>query len=180
MPRLLLFVLPLALDTFAVAAALGIGGRSRRERLRVSLILSGFEAAMPLLGLVVGLGLGELVGGVAELVSAGALLAVGGWMLLEEDGERAASLVDRRGLALLAAGAGISLDELAIGFSLGLLGLPVAAAIVLIGAQAFLAAQLGLRLGARLGEAAREGAERLAAFALIALGLLILAEQLLR
>jgi len=45
--------------------------------------------------------------------------------------------------------------------------------------QAFLVAQLGLRLGARLGEAAREWAERLAGVALVGLGALILIEQLL-
>jgi hypothetical protein len=38
-------------------------------------------------------------------------------------------------------------------------------------------AQLGFRLGARLGERVREGAERLAALALLALGILVLVEE---
>lgn len=66
-----------------------------------------------------------------------------------------------------------------MGFTIGLLHLPLLFAVVLIGVQAFLLAQLGLRLGARLGEAAREWAERLAGLALIGLGALILIEQLL-
>jgi len=68
-------------------------------------------------------------------------------------------------------GLSISLDELAIGFGLGLLHLPTLAALGLIGrAQAFLVAQLGLRLGRRVGETVREGAETLAGVGLIAIG----------
>ena len=61
-----------------------------------------------------------------------------------------------------------------MGFTIGLLGLSIVAAVVLIGTQAFVAAQLGLRLGSRLGDAAREWAERLAGVALVGLGALIL------
>jgi len=99
----------------------------------------------------------------------------------EEDGETAKihALVANNGLALLALGISISLDELAIGFTIGLLRLSIALAVIVIGAQAFLVAQLGLRLGSRLGESARDRAELVAAVALIGLGVLILAEKLL-
>src|SRR2546429_228187 len=80
----------------------------------------------------------------------------------------------------VAAAISISLDELAIGFTIGLLRLPVPVVVVLIGAQAFLVTQLGLRLGARIGEGIREGAERLAGVALAGLGLVLLGERLLR
>jgi manganese efflux pump family protein len=65
-----------------------------------------------------------------------------------------------------------------MGFTIGLLGLSVAVAVILIGVQAFVVAQIGLRLGSRLSEAAREWAERLAGVALLGLGLLIVAEKL--
>jgi putative Mn2+ efflux pump MntP len=51
--------------------------------------------------------------------------------------------------------------------------------IVLIAVQTFVVTQLGLRLGSRLSDRLREGAERLAGAALVALGLVLLAEQLL-
>ena len=44
-------LLPLALDTFALAAALGVAGLQRRDRLRVSLVFTAFEAGMPIAGL---------------------------------------------------------------------------------------------------------------------------------
>ena len=81
-------------------------------------------------------------------------------------------------LAALGLGVSISLDELAIGFTLGLLRLNVLLIIVLIGAQTFLVTQLGLRLGRQVGERVREGAERVAGVALALLGLVLLAEQL--
>jgi len=182
MLKLLLFVLPLGLDTFAVSAALGLQGLPKRERLKVSLLLSSFEMSMPVVGLVVGRGLGAAIGGVAEYIAAAALVGLGIYMLLgdeEAEGEKVASLSNLTGLALIGLGISISVDELAMGFTIGLLHLSLILAVVLIGVQAFLVAQLGLRLGARLGEAAREWAERLAGVALVGLGALILIEQLL-
>jgi putative Mn2+ efflux pump MntP len=181
MLRLVLFVLPLGLDTFAISAALGLQGLPKRERLRVSMLLSGFEMTMPVAGLLLGRGLGVAIGSVAEYLAAAALIGLGGYMLAADDdadGERVASLSSRSGLALIGLGLSISIDELAMGFTFGLLQLSIVAAVVLIGAQAFLVAQLGLRLGSRLGEAAREWAERLAGITLLGLGALVLVEQL--
>ena len=79
---------------------------------------------------------------------------------------------------MIGLGLSISLDELAIGFSLGLVGLPAVPVIAAIGVQAFLAVQLGLTVGARAGERLRENAERLAALALIGLGIFVLVERL--
>ena len=79
---------------------------------------------------------------------------------------------------LLALGIPISLDELASGFTIGLLHLSLWLAVVLIGLQAFLFAQVGLRLGARLNETLRERAEQLAGLALFGLAMLLGVEKL--
>jgi putative Mn2+ efflux pump MntP len=50
----------------------------------------------------------------------------------------------------------ISLDELAIGFSIGLAHLAVTAVIVAVALQAFIAAQFGLAIGAKMRERLRE------------------------
>jgi putative Mn2+ efflux pump MntP len=144
--------------------------------------MSSFEMVMPVVGLLLGHGLGAAIGSVADYVAAAALLALGGWMLFADDddeGEKVSSLSSRGGLALVGLGISISLDELAMGFTIGLLHLPIVLAVVLIGAQAFAVAQLGLRLGARLRDAAREWAERLAGASLVGLGVLIVTEKLL-
>jgi manganese efflux pump family protein len=81
-------------------------------------------------------------------------------------------------VAAVGLGLSISLDELAIGFSAGLLRVPLAALVVLVALQAFVATQVGLRLGARVPVRAREGLERGAGLVLVTLGLVLLAEQL--
>jgi putative Mn2+ efflux pump MntP len=64
---LLAFVLPLGVDSFAVAAALGAAGVTRAaERLRVSVTFVVFGAGMPLIGLAAGGGLARVIGGVAD------------------------------------------------------------------------------------------------------------------
>ena len=61
--KLLAFVLPLGLDSFAVAAAIGAAGAvGWRARLRISVIFMIFEAGMPLIGLAAGGGIARVIG----------------------------------------------------------------------------------------------------------------------
>ena len=179
--KLIALVLPLGLDTFAVAAAIGMIGVSSSARRRISVLFTGFEAGMPLVGLAIGAPLGHAIGGAAEYVAIGVLIAFGLYTLVgdDHDDERVAELVQMTGVRTIALGVSISIDELAIGFTLGLLHVSAVLAIALIAVQTLIVTQLGLRLGSRLGEQIREGAERLAGIALTTLGIVLLAERLL-
>jgi putative Mn2+ efflux pump MntP len=178
--RLILFVLPLGLDTFAVSAALGMRGLPSRERLRVSSVMAGFEMAMPIAGLLIGDALGHAIGTSADYLAIVVLAILGIWMLVhdEDDADAVDQIATGHGLPLIALGLSISLDELAMGFTIGLLHLSLWLAVLLIGAQAFLFSQIGLRLGSRISESLREGAERLAGLVLLGLALLLAVEQL--
>jgi len=178
--KLIALVLPLGLDTFAVAAALGVTGLEPKRRLRVSLLMASFEAGMPLVGLALGAPLGHAIGAAADYIAIGVLLAFGLYTLLarDSDDENVDKLASATGWGAVVLGVSISLDELAIGFTLGLLHLPAGLVIALIGAQALILSQLGLRLGARVGAGLREGAERLAGLALTALGVGLLIQKL--
>jgi putative Mn2+ efflux pump MntP len=173
MIRLLAFVLPLGLDSFAVAAALGAARPAGwAMRLRISVIFVVFEAGMPLIGIAAGGGLARVVGPTADYLAGAAVIGVAVWMLVSGDHDegQAGRMSGTRGLAALALGVSISMDELAIGFSLGLARLPAVPVIVAIAVQTLVVSQLGLALGAVVGERFRERAEQLAAVALIALG----------
>jgi manganese efflux pump family protein len=177
--KLIALILPLGLDTFAVAAALGAMGAE--QRLRISALLSSFEAGMPLIGLALGAPLGRAIGGAADFVAIGVLLSFGLYTLLgseRAEDQQLARFASVRGPAALLLGLTVSLDELAIGFTLGLLRVPVVLVIALIAAQAFVLAQLGLRLGGRLSTRFREGAERLAGVALAGLAVALLVQKL--
>jgi len=169
--KLIALVLPLSLDTFAVSTALGMAGLSRRERWRLSLLLAGFEAVMPLVGFLIG-GLASVaLSDVADYAAAAVLVGAGLLMMRDGDTEAGDGLAQRmRGFAALGVGVTVSLDELAIGLAIGLLRLPVLAVALLVGAQALLASQLGVRLGGRVGEGLRERAEQAAGAVLIGLG----------
>jgi manganese efflux pump family protein len=180
--KLLAFVLPLGLDSFAVAAAIGAAQvTTARQRLRISVVFVIFEGGMPLIGLGLGTALARGIGQAAGYLAGAAVIAIGAWMLLagdNDDKEKASRITSSRGLALIALGISISLDELAIGFTIGLAHLRVTALIVAIALQACLAAQLGLALGARIGERWRERAEQVAGIALILLGAYLITGQL--
>ena len=177
-------LLPLALDTFALAAALGVAGLQPQDRLRTALVFTIFEAGMPIAGILIGRVAGNLIGqwagygGILFLLLAGARL-----LRSDEKGEgeekRLRLLAHARGLAILDLGLGISVDELTVGLSAGLLGLPIALTVIWIAIQAFVATQAGLRFGERVGEKVRERSEQAAGVALIVVALVLLALKLL-
>lgn len=188
MLKLLAFVLPLGLDSFAVATAIGAAQvTTASQRLRISLILMIFEGGMPLLGLGLGSLLAHGIGVAAGYLAAIIVSGLGAWMLLSDDEDadedeeaEASRITTSRGLALTGLGIGISMDELAIGFGIGLARLPATTVIAAIALQAFAAAQLGLITGAKFAERWRERLERLAGITLIVLGVYLIAEQLMR
>ncbi|HET9255407.1 MAG TPA: manganese efflux pump [Pseudonocardiaceae bacterium] len=186
---LLLFVLPLGLDTFAIAAAAGTYGLPRCGRYRISAIFTLFEGGTPLIGLGLGSSAGHLAGSLAEYLSGGLLILLGCYLWWsdqdhDEDDEaaRAARLIHARGLALLGLALSISVDEFAIGFSFGIganLATP-GVVIAVIAIQAFIVSQLGLSFGARINDVLRERVERLVGPILIIIGLSPLAKALIR
>jgi putative Mn2+ efflux pump MntP len=186
---LLLFVLLLGLDTFAIAAAVGASRPSGQARWKISAIFAIFEGGMPLVGLALGASLGHTVGSAADYLSGGLLVVLGGylWWADDEDddddeGAKARRLTNARGLALVGLALSISLDELAIGFSLGLgAGLTIPTTIVtVIAIQTVVVSQLGLSFGVRISEHVRERIERFACPMLVILGVYLVAEALIR
>ena len=97
MLRLLAFLLPLGLDSFAVAAAIGATQMTTLwQRLRISLI---FEAGLPLVRLALGAALARAIGPVADYLAGAAVIAIGAWMLLaagKDEDEKATRLTTSR------------------------------------------------------------------------------------
>jgi putative Mn2+ efflux pump MntP len=182
--KLIAVIVPLGLDTFGVAVALGIAGLPAQRRTHLALLFAAFEAAMPLIGVALGAPLGETVGGAADYIAAGLLVVLGIYVIREgadddgDEGRRLLAMTQRGVYPALALGLSISLDELAIGFSAGLLRLPLLPLVIAVGVQAFVATQIGVRLGERVGSRWAEAAQRIAGVALIVLGGILLIERL--
>jgi putative Mn2+ efflux pump MntP len=189
MLSVILVVVPLGLDTFALSTLLGVLPLARRQRLRIAALFATAEGLMPAVGLVLGLPLGHALGTSANYVAGALLIGIGGWMWWHQQRERArdgdeddeAAKIMRATTAstwsLLGLALSISLDELAVGFSFGLLGLPLIPILVLIALQALLASLAGQWMGRHVGQQLGPYAERLLGPILCLLGAWFLVAQ---
>ena len=187
--RLILFALPLSLDNFAVSTVLGVTPLPARARWRLALTFAAAEGLMPAVGLLVGLPLGAAIGEASPYVAGAIMIGVGLWLWWQsrgddgdDDDDEAAQIAraaKQTGWAVLGIALGISLDELAIGFSFGVLRLPLAPALAVLAVQALLASAAGQWVGRRMGASTGERAERLAGPALCLLGLYFIVAQAL-
>ena len=171
-------LLALGLDTFAVALGLGLKKLPRAQWVRVGLTFALFEGLMPAVGLLIGRALSGALGHIMSYVAGAILVALGLWEVreaMEEEDEQddtatPDAVLPKGGHAPWLLGLSVSLDEFAVGFSLGLLHVPVAFALAYVAGQAFAVTFLGLALGARVGKKLQERAELVAGLLFIALG----------
>ncbi len=185
--RLILFALPLSLDNFALSTLVGVTPMSARQRLRLATTFAAAEGLMPAVGLLLGLPLGNAIGGAGEFVAGALMLVTGFWLWRrarsadddDDEAEQIRRAVKQTGWALVGIALGISLDELAVGFSFGVLRLPFVPALLVLGGQALLVSLLGQSLGRHLGTRFGERLERLTGPAVCILGLSLIGARLL-
>ncbi|MEW6350226.1 MAG: manganese efflux pump MntP family protein [Thermodesulfobacteriota bacterium] len=173
----------LGMDAFAVGAAIsaGQGALSNRQTFRLIWHFGLFQALMPIIGWLGGEGLANCTGGLNHWISFGLLLAIGGNMVREsrhpEEGTK--GFDPTRGWSLVALSVATSIDALAVGVSLGLLGVSVWNPAVIIGLTALVMTFVGIRLGRTVGVRMGQCAELAGGTVLIAIGIRILADHLL-
>ena len=176
----------LGIDTFAVALGLGLSGLPRARWVRIGVTFACFEGLMPLVGLLIGQRLGTVFGGYATYIAATILVGIGIVELRESltdddnddnaDAPALPSPMRSRPLVLIALS--ISLDELAVGFALGVLHVPLGPALVYIALQAFALTFVGLFVGQRLNAQLQERAELAAGVVLLVLGIALFLSEL--
>jgi putative Mn2+ efflux pump MntP len=177
---LLLAALALGLSNFAAAIGIGISGVDTRTRWRVGIVFGLFETGMPILGLAIGRGLASILGGAAHWIGGAFLVATGVYSLLQalhDDGgeEQAADAAGLPLSRLLVTGLALSIDNLAVGFSLGTYHVDLAVAALVIGTVSVALSLIGLELGTRIGAAVGHRGELLGAVILIAVGVAVAA-----
>ena len=155
-----------------------MSGLSRRDQYRYGASFAVAEGCMPLIGFLLGQFVASAVGQVASYTAVVLLFVVGVYALWEaahdEDSEYAPAAIG----SVLVVALSVSLDELAVGFSLGLLRIPIPLACILIALQAFALTLIGTALGTAIGKRAAKRAGSLSGLVLTALALFLLAEKL--
>ncbi len=172
----------LAMDAFAVslAAGLAIGRLTGRHVFRAAFHFGLFQFMMPVAGWFAGRTIAQYMAACNHWIAFGLLAFVGGKMIWDA-GQAEHPRGDKdptRGWSLVILSVATSLDALAVGFSMALLGVSIWLPSIIIGLVAAAMSLAGILIGSRLGGGAKRWAERLGGLILIAIGLRILIEHL--
>jgi manganese efflux pump family protein len=181
---ILLLAFGLSMDAMAVAAARGFAVKRVTVR-HVALVagfFGGFQALMPLLGWILGSRVGHAIAAWDHWVVFAVLGGIGGKMLWESFHEDAEEPLDERSAfalrVMLLLAIATSIDALAAGFTLPLMGAPLGLSLLAIGVTTAVLSGLGLFVGHRFGAALGKRLDALGGVVLIGLGLKTLVEHL--
>jgi manganese efflux pump family protein len=179
---ILALALGLALDAFSVAIAVGIRlpKLSFRPIFRLSWHFGLFQFLMPIIGWLTGVTIQQWVSAFDHWIAFGLLAFIGGKMIYESfqtDTEKKAG-DPTRGWSLVILSIATSIDALAVGLSLAVVGVAVWFPSVIIGIVAGLMTILGMHLGRKLGVKFGHRMEFVGGVILITIGIKILCEHL--
>ena len=174
----------LAMDAFAVSIAVGLSLKevSLRQTLRLAYHFGLFQALMPIIGWLAGRSVERWIGPIDHWIAFGLLASD-----RRQDDLRGAQGGRRRtsrrtdptkGASLVVLSVATSIDALAVGLSLALLGVEIWHPALVIGLVALVFTAVGLHLGKRFGALLGRRMEIVGGVILIAIGVRILVEHL--
>jgi putative Mn2+ efflux pump MntP len=171
------------MDAFAVGAAVAatLESVTFRHTFRLTWHFGLFQALMTIIGWLGGAGLSALLFGLNDWIAFGLLAAIGVNMLRESghQQERARDFDPTRGWSLVGLSIATSIDALAVGVSLSLIGAgPIWTPALVIGAAALIMTLIGMKLGRRAGVLLGGWAEKIGGIVLIGIAVRILVQHL--
>lgn len=180
--ELALLAVALGSDAFSVAVCVGLAGATTRERIRLATGFGAFQFLMPIVGLYLGHFFaqvsifGRAVDQYAGYLGGGLLILLGLVMIIRtvKEGVHCPPFIHKSFVALVVASVGVSIDALAVGFSLGVIGARLLLTVAVIGATAFAMTLAGFEVGNQVGRFVQNRAAILGAVILIAIGVRII------
>jgi putative Mn2+ efflux pump MntP len=172
------------MDALAVAVVAGTTIRplTRRHVIRMASYFGFFQALMPVIGWMVGSALHRYIAPVDHWVAFGLLTLIGGKMVIEalsaKEGERL-SADPTAGWGMLALSVATSIDALAVGLSLAVLGSRIVGPALVIGVVTAAITTTGLLLGKKIGTFWGRRVEILGGVVLFAIGVKIVLDHML-
>jgi putative Mn2+ efflux pump MntP len=168
-----LIALSLSMDATAVAVAAGISGKNLKRAyiLRASFAFGFFQFAMPCIGWFLGESLASYIAAYDHWVAFGLLFAIGAKMALDGARNKEQSAADISNLkTLLAVATATSIDALAVGVSLSMIGGGILSAAIIFGVITFGLSLAGFEFGKALGARFERSALIIGGLVLIAIG----------
>lgn len=180
--ELFILAVGLSMDAFAVSVCKGLSvGRIRAGDMTCAgAWFGGFQALMPLLGYLLGVGFSGVVSRFSHWIAFALLSIIGGNMIKESFGndEEDYSGNSMRPAAMLLLALATSIDALAVGVTFAFLDVKILPAILLIGAVTFTLSAFGIKIGSLFGAKYKSKAELIGGIILVLLGVKILLEGL--
>lgn len=170
---IILVAAALGLSNFAAAIGIGLSGVDGRLRIRIAVIFGFFEAAMPLLGLLVGHRVAGSVGSAASYLGGGLLIATGLYAVVQARMRTGEVARPTNTGQLILTGAALSIDNLVVGFALGTHKVALAEAAIVIAVVSVGMSLVGLEVGRRLGHSVEQWSAELGGGVLVLVGILI-------
>jgi len=178
--KLLLVAVGLAADAFAVSVAEGVAleETTRRHTLRVSAMFGLFQGLMPVLGWSLGRTVRWAVEPYDHWVAFGILAFLGGKMVVSGLKAEGGRDQESRGLRLIALAIATSIDALAVGVTIAMLGVEIWTPALVIALVTALLCAVGVQTGSRIGTRVGSKAEVIGGFMLVAVAVKILVEHM--
>lgn len=180
--ELFIIAVGLSMDAFAVSICKGLSVRhcSIRHMLICGLYFGVFQAAMPLIGYVLGSQFESLVTAVAPYIAFALLCFIGFNMIRESREEENESCNDDFSTsAMVPLAVATSIDALAVGVSFAFLQVDIIPAVSFIGITTFTCCLFGVKAGSIFGGKYQSKAELFGGAVLVAMGFKILLDHLL-
>ena len=171
------------MDAFSVsvAASIRIKQMTWRHSFRLAFHFGLFQFFMPLLGYAAGIYVEKLVSSFDHWVAFGLLAIVGGRMIWESfthDEDNSERKDPSRGLTLIMLSLATSIDAVAVGLSLGVLGEEILFPSIVIGVVCLVLSAVGTVIGRKIGEIGGAWVERFGGVVLILIGAKIVFDHL--
>ncbi len=181
---LLAIAVALAMDAFAVAIATGLTLRilTRRHLFRLAFHFGIFQSGMFAAGLFLGSAVEALVAAYDHWIALALLVAVGANIIcgaLSGDWQSRTTADPTSGWQLVILSFATSVDALAVGISVALIGNSNTAAVLMVGVASAILTLTGMVLGRRIGQMWGRRVELLGGIILIVIGLKIVWDHVL-
>ncbi|KAF0107598.1 MAG: hypothetical protein FD146_1632 [Anaerolineaceae bacterium] len=179
----LLISFSMSMDAFAVCLGAGTTGQAggARPTFRLAFHFGLFQFIMPVIGWLAGTTIERYIAAYDHWIAFGLLAFVGARMIrsgFDKDGEEKNGSISR-GWTMILLSIAVSIDALAVGLSLGVVGVFVWYPAIVIGVVTGLMSLLGLQIGNRLGRRFGKTMEIIGGLVLVGIGVRILVAHLM-
>lgn len=179
--ELFLIAVGLSMDAFAVSICKGLSmcTLKKKDALIIGLYFGGFQALMPMIGYLLGIGFQGMISRYDHWVAFILLALIGVNMIkesLDQESESCDASVKMKDMLILAVAT--SIDALAVGVTFAFLSVDIVPAVSFIGITTFVISIIGVKVGTVFGAKYKSKAEFTGGTILVLMGCKILVEHL--